>query len=282
MSAVVIGAGPNGLAAAIRLAEAGQPVTVLEAADHPGGAVRTEELTLPGLSPRHVLVGLSRRPRRRRCSRGCRSSATACAGRIRSACYAHPLPGGRAVALYRDLDRDRGEPRRHAPRRRRQLAGVRRADARRVRGGPRDDARRLPADRAARCACSALSGRSARHGSRAAAGLGRGARAPAVRRRRIAGVAVRLGRARRRPADGRRQRGRGRVPEPDGPRRRLAQPDRRRRAADRRARRLPPRAGRRGAHRCAGRVDRGRARPRRRRPRSRAASASPPISSSPT
>src|SRR6476646_4352680 len=48
MNAVVIGAGPNGLAAAIRLAEAGHPVTVLEAAPRLGGAVVTEELTLPG------------------------------------------------------------------------------------------------------------------------------------------------------------------------------------------------------------------------------------------
>ena len=49
MTAVVVGAGPNGLAAAIRLTEAGERVTVLEAADRPGGAVRTEDLTLPGL-----------------------------------------------------------------------------------------------------------------------------------------------------------------------------------------------------------------------------------------
>src|SRR5215210_9106531 len=101
--AVVIGSGPNGLAAAIRLAEGGLDVTVLEAADQPGGAVRTEELTLPGFrhdtfssvypagaaSPVFARMQLERHGLRWVNPRYC---------------YAHPLPEGRAVVLAQSLD----------------------------------------------------------------------------------------------------------------------------------------------------------------------------------
>jgi phytoene dehydrogenase-like protein len=101
--ALVIGAGPNGLAAAIRLAEAGVAVTVLEAADAPGGAVRTEELTLPGF---HHDTFSSVYPA---------AAASPVFARMPlaehgldwvhpEACMAHPLPDGRAVALYRSVD----------------------------------------------------------------------------------------------------------------------------------------------------------------------------------
>lgn len=101
--ALVIGAGPNGLAAAIRLAEAGVPTTVLEAQAQPGGGVRTEELTLPGF--RHDTFS-SVYPA---------AAASPVFARMPLADHglewvhppvamAHPLDDGRAVGLYGELE----------------------------------------------------------------------------------------------------------------------------------------------------------------------------------
>jgi phytoene dehydrogenase-like protein len=102
--ALVVGSGPNGLSAAITLAESGYLVLVLEAAERAGGAVATEELTLPGF--RHDTYSsvypaaaaspvFARLPLERHGLRWIHPAA----------CYAHPLPDGRAAALYRDLER---------------------------------------------------------------------------------------------------------------------------------------------------------------------------------
>lgn len=48
LDAVVVGAGPNGLAAALVMARAGLSVEIVEGASTPGGGCRTQELTLPG------------------------------------------------------------------------------------------------------------------------------------------------------------------------------------------------------------------------------------------
>jgi phytoene dehydrogenase-like protein len=101
--AVVVGAGPNGLAAALRLAAAGLRVRVVERAEKPGGGMRTEELTLPGYrhdtcSTVHPMAAAAPfftefdLP-----SRGVRLLHP-------EVCYAHPLDGGRAAVARRSLE----------------------------------------------------------------------------------------------------------------------------------------------------------------------------------
>ncbi len=99
----IVGSGPNGLSAAIALARAGVQVTVFEGADQPGGAVRTQEATLPGF--RHDIgsavypLGIA--------SPFLRSLPLAEHG-LRwiepDIPLAHPLPDGDAVALLHSLD----------------------------------------------------------------------------------------------------------------------------------------------------------------------------------
>jgi phytoene dehydrogenase-like protein len=101
--AVVVGAGPNGLAAAITLAREGLRVLVLEAKDTPGGGCRTAELTLPGFhhdicSAIHPMALAS--PFFRELNLPELGVQWAHA----PVAVAHPLPDGRAAALFRSLD----------------------------------------------------------------------------------------------------------------------------------------------------------------------------------
>jgi phytoene dehydrogenase-like protein len=97
--AVVVGSGPNGLAAAITLARAGLAVEVYEGATEPGGGCQTAELTLPGFhhdvcstvhpllasSPFFQLLNLP---------------ALGIHLRTPEVAFAHPLDGGRAGAVH--------------------------------------------------------------------------------------------------------------------------------------------------------------------------------------
>ncbi|HEY2288989.1 MAG TPA: NAD(P)/FAD-dependent oxidoreductase [Streptosporangiaceae bacterium] len=96
--AIVVGSGPNGLAAAVTLARAGLSVHVIEGADTPGGGCRTEELTLPGFrhdvcSAVHPLAGASP------FFEGTDLAARGVHLLTPKVAFAHPLDGGRAGAV---------------------------------------------------------------------------------------------------------------------------------------------------------------------------------------
>ena len=106
--AIVIGSGPNGLAAAIELARNDVEVLVLEAADEIGGGTRSAELTLPGflhdvcsaVHPMGILSPFYRQlPLETHGLEWVKPQAS----------VAHPLDGQDAVMIYRSLDRTADE-----------------------------------------------------------------------------------------------------------------------------------------------------------------------------
>ena len=99
-SAVVVGSGPNGLAAAIALARAGLEVVVHEAAERPGGGLRTEELTLPGF--RHDVCSAIHPLGR--ASPWLRELELDVDWVESPAALAHPLDDGEAILLERGVD----------------------------------------------------------------------------------------------------------------------------------------------------------------------------------
>ncbi|WKN32084.1 NAD(P)/FAD-dependent oxidoreductase [Porifericola rhodea] len=102
--AVVVGSGPNGYAAAIRLLQEGYSVLILEAHAYKGGGARSEALTLPGYvhdtgSAIHPLAYaspyLSTLPLAEHGLRWGFSEAP----------LAHPLDGGDALLMYQDIEK---------------------------------------------------------------------------------------------------------------------------------------------------------------------------------
>ncbi|HUA47973.1 MAG TPA: FAD-dependent oxidoreductase, partial [Solirubrobacteraceae bacterium] len=101
-TAIVVGSGPNGLAAALTLASEGIEVTVLEATNKLGGGTRTSELTLPGVlhdecSAAHPLALDTAFTRR------FDLGAHGLRWRWPEVQYAHPLDGGGGAAAYQSV-----------------------------------------------------------------------------------------------------------------------------------------------------------------------------------
>ena len=101
--AVIVGSGPNGLAAAITLARAGRSVLVIEGGATVGGGMRTQEITLPGF--RHDIcsaihpLGLGSP-----FFRSLPLDQFGLAWVQPELPLAHPLDDGTAVALHRSID----------------------------------------------------------------------------------------------------------------------------------------------------------------------------------
>ncbi|MGD8167263.1 phytoene desaturase family protein [Herbiconiux sp. P16] len=99
----VVGAGPNGLAAAVTMARAGLSVRVYERNSTIGGGSRSAELTLPGflhdvcsaVHPMALASGFFRQF----------GLARRMGFVVPEVSYGHPLDGGRAGIAFRDLDR---------------------------------------------------------------------------------------------------------------------------------------------------------------------------------
>ncbi|HXE79962.1 MAG TPA: NAD(P)/FAD-dependent oxidoreductase [Vicinamibacterales bacterium] len=101
--AVIVGSGPNGLAAANCLADAGLSVLVLEASDAPGGGMRSAEVTEPGFihdlcSAVHPFGALSP------CFSALELERWGLTWAHPEIPLAHPLEDGRAAVLHRSLD----------------------------------------------------------------------------------------------------------------------------------------------------------------------------------
>ena len=100
--AVIVGSGPNGLAAGITLAQAGKRAVLFEAKGEIGGGMRSAELTLPGFvhdvcSAIHPLAMASPFFAKLRLDNfGLDWIEPELPG-------VHPMPDGTAIALHRDL-----------------------------------------------------------------------------------------------------------------------------------------------------------------------------------
>lgn len=102
-SAVIVGSGPNGLAAAIALARAGVHVTIFEAAAEIGGCLRSEALTLPGCI-HDAGAGVFPLAKASPLLRSLPLEQHGLAWIEPDIPVAHPLDGGDAIAQLHDLD----------------------------------------------------------------------------------------------------------------------------------------------------------------------------------